>query len=71
MARYVTEGFANGVWTELSKGTTIGHRALDRIRTTEINRLRVRVVEYVDTLYPVEIRAFAEVLGTAGVRRSP
>ena len=69
VARYVTEGFANGAWQELSKGTTIGYRALDRVLQIEISRLRVRVEESVDTLNPFEVHLYAEPLPGAGSRR--
>lgn len=69
VARYVTEGWQNGAWTELSKGTTIGYRALDRIRQTEVSKLRVRVEDSVDTLHPIALRAFAEPLPSARLPR--
>ncbi len=69
VARYVTEGFANGAWQELSKGTTIGYRALDRVQHIEISRFRVRVAESMDTLHPIEVHLYAEPLPGAGTRR--
>jgi alpha-L-fucosidase len=69
VARYITEGFVNGVWQELSKGTTIGYRALDRIQQVEISKFRVRVEESVDTLNPIEVHLYAEPLPDAGTRR--
>lgn len=69
VASYVTEGKVNGAWTELSKGTTIGYRALDRIQQTEISALRVRVAEAVDTLHPISVHVYAEPLPGAGARR--
>jgi alpha-L-fucosidase len=70
VAHYVTEGLVDNAWTELSSGTTIGYRALDRIPTTVIQKLRVRVTEYVDTLHPLMLRAYAEPTVAAGVRKS-
>lgn len=69
VARYATEGLVNGEWQELSKGTTVGYRALDRISQIEISKFRVRVVESVDTLHPVEVHLYAEPLPGAGTRR--
>ncbi|MGV3710572.1 MAG: alpha-L-fucosidase [Gemmatimonas sp.] len=71
VARYITEGFVNGAWQELSKGTTIGNRALDRVQQIEISKFRVRVIQSVDTLYPIEVHLFAEPLPGAGIRRGP
>jgi alpha-L-fucosidase len=69
VARYVTEGFADAEWKELSKGTTIGYRALDRFQQTQITRLRVRIEEFVDTLHPITVRAFSDPVVSAGVKR--
>ncbi|MEO7995819.1 MAG: alpha-L-fucosidase [Gemmatimonadaceae bacterium] len=69
VARYVTEGFVKDAWQELSKGTTIGYRALDRIQQVEISKFRVRIEESVDTLSPIEVHLYAEPLPDAGTRR--
>ncbi|MBC8088749.1 MAG: alpha-L-fucosidase [Phycisphaerae bacterium] len=68
-AGYSCEGWQNGAWVELSKGTTIGYRALDRVRQTEVSKLRVLISDSVDTLHPIELRAFAEPLPSARLPR--
>jgi alpha-L-fucosidase len=59
VARYVVEGFSNGAWRELSTGTTIGYRKLDRFSPIAVERARVRVLESVGTAGPVSLRLFA------------
>ena len=43
VARYAVYGSADGTWRELSRGTTIGHRKLDRFEAVPVRRLRVVV----------------------------
>ena len=69
VAQYVTEGFVNDAWQELSRGTTIGYRALDKIQPVEVTRVRVRIEESVDTLNPIVMHLYAEPLPDAGTRR--
>src|ERR1041384_6682344 len=45
VARYVVEGEVGGAWHELSRGTTIGYRKLDRVQPTAVSRVRVRILE--------------------------
>lgn len=59
VARYVVEGFSDGAWRELSSGTTIGYRKLDRFSPVAIERARVRVLESVGTPGAVSLRLFA------------
>ncbi len=52
---YEVEGRSGGVWKLLSKGTTIGHKKLDRIERTEADALRLRITR---ALAPPMIRRF-------------
>jgi alpha-L-fucosidase len=45
VARYAVEGFDGSQWHVLSRGTTIGHRKLDRFPPTVVTEARVRVEE--------------------------
>jgi alpha-L-fucosidase len=40
---YVLEGFAAGAWRQLTEGTAIGHKKIDRFAPVEVSRLRLRV----------------------------
>jgi alpha-L-fucosidase len=55
VARYAVYGAVEGAWQELSRGTTIGHRKLDRFSPTPVRRLRV-VVEDAITPLPSRLR---------------
>lgn len=60
VARYVVEGLVDGAWKELSSGTTIGYRKLDRFAPTKVGGVRVRVVEAVGgDQSPPTLRVFA------------
>jgi len=43
VARYAVYGAVDGAWRELTRGTTIGHRKLDRLSPTPVRHLRVVV----------------------------
>jgi alpha-L-fucosidase len=43
IASYVVEGLRNGAWHQLTQGTTVGYKKLDRIPPTSVELLRVRV----------------------------
>jgi alpha-L-fucosidase len=43
VARYVVHGSVNGAWQELTRGTTVGHRKLDRFSPASVRRVRVTV----------------------------
>jgi len=60
VARYAVYGALDGAWQELSRGTTIGHRKLDRFTPTPVRRLRV-VVE--DAIAPLPSRLRIGVYG--------
>ncbi len=50
VARYAVYGSVDGAWRELTRGTTIGHRKLDRFGPTPVRRLRVVVEEAIAPL---------------------
>ena len=51
VAGYVVEGETGSGWVELSRGTTIGYKKLDRVAGQEVTRVRVRVT---DVVHPPE-----------------
>jgi alpha-L-fucosidase len=50
VAGYAVHGAVDGGWQELARGTTIGHRKLDRFDSTPVRRLRVTVADAVAPL---------------------
>jgi alpha-L-fucosidase len=61
VGRYVVEGrrSASDEWRTLSRGTTIGHRKLDRFPAATIRHARVVIEETVDTPRAVTLRLYA------------
>jgi len=55
VARYTVEGSDGRDWRQLSTGTTIGYRKLDRITPTDILRLRLRVENIAPNPPPLSI----------------
>jgi alpha-L-fucosidase len=47
VARYRVDAWSDGRWATISRGTTIGHRKLDRVTPTRTDRVRVVVEEAV------------------------
>jgi hypothetical protein len=43
---YVVEGLRDGQWRELSKGTSVGRKKIDRFRPVQVNRVRLRVTRF-------------------------
>jgi alpha-L-fucosidase len=43
---YVVEGFGDGQWQELSKGSAIGRKKIDRFRPVPLSRVRLRVTRF-------------------------
>ncbi len=41
---YVVEGWVDGRWQELSQGTAIGHKKIDRVAPVTVARVRLRVL---------------------------
>jgi alpha-L-fucosidase len=54
VARYTVEGQVGGAWRELSRGTTIGYRKLDRIAPARVRAVRVNVEDAVEP--PLSLR---------------
>ncbi|HET7602349.1 MAG TPA: alpha-L-fucosidase, partial [Gemmatimonadales bacterium] len=50
VARYRVDAWSDGRWATISRGTTIGHRKLDRVTPTRTDRVRVVVEEAVGTV---------------------
>jgi alpha-L-fucosidase len=42
---YVIEGFVDGAWKELCKGTAIGHKKIDRIESSTVGKVRLRTTK--------------------------
>lgn len=59
VARYRVDGMVDGTWRELSRGTTIGYRKLDRITPTALAAVRMHVEDAVETPLPVAVGLFA------------
>lgn len=50
----------DGSWRTLAAGQTIGNCKLDRVdQTVRVERLRVTIDEFVETVAPVLVRVFA------------
>ena len=58
VAAYTVEGRVDGVWRELSRGTTIGYRRLTRWDPVTLDAIRVTVTDAVEPPLPLEIRLF-------------
>ena len=58
VAGYRVEGRVDGVWRELSRGTTIGYRRLTRWDPVTLDAIRVTVTDAVESPLPLEIRLF-------------
>ncbi|MBI5601604.1 MAG: alpha-L-fucosidase [Gemmatimonadetes bacterium] len=61
VARYRVDGDAgSGRWRTLAEGQTIGYCKLDRVDpAVRVERLRVTIDEFVESVAPVQVRAFA------------
>jgi alpha-L-fucosidase len=59
VASYRVEGDAgDGMWKELSRGTTIGYTKLDRFPAASAKRLRVTIEDAVAESEPIVMRAY-------------
>ena len=56
--RYRVEAFTAGSWKEVSRGTTIGHRKLDRIEPLAADRLRLVIEAALDVPRIARLAAF-------------
>jgi alpha-L-fucosidase len=59
VARYTLEGFDGARWSVLSRGTTIGHRKLDRLQPVRLERVRLTVHESIAWPFRVSLRLYA------------
>jgi alpha-L-fucosidase len=59
VARYRLEGSDGGAWRPLARGTTIGHRKLDRFAPTPLRRVRLTIDDAAWPPRPVRIGLFA------------
>ncbi len=55
VARYRVEGLSGGAWRELSRGTTIGYRKLDRFAPTPLRAVRVTIEDAIEDPLSVSI----------------
>jgi alpha-L-fucosidase len=56
VARYAVQGTVDGDWHQLARGTTIGHRKLDRFEPAVVRKVRVVVEDAGATPRPLRIR---------------
>jgi alpha-L-fucosidase len=59
VSRYVIEGFGGDQWRLLARGTTIGHRKLDRFPSAPVQRVRVIVEDAVAPPQPLHVGLYA------------
>jgi alpha-L-fucosidase len=59
VSKYVVEGLSDAGWRELSSGTTIGYRKLDRFTPVTVQDARVRVLESLEPGASVTLGLFA------------
>jgi alpha-L-fucosidase len=59
VSRYIVEGLTDAGWTQLSTGTTIGYRKLDRFAPVTVRGVRVRVLDSLEPSPSVRLRVFA------------
>lgn len=59
VAAYRLEGRVEGAWRVLSRGTTIGHRKLDRFAPVTITGARLTIEDAVGPVGTVPVRLFA------------
>ena len=59
VAQYRVDGAGeDGVWRELSRGTTIGYAKLDRVRGTDVRRLRVTIEDAIAEPETIGIKVY-------------
>jgi alpha-L-fucosidase len=44
--QYVVEGLSDGHWQELSRGTSVGRKKIERFRSAQVSRVRLRVTRF-------------------------
>src|SRR5262249_6825975 len=58
VSRYVLEGGADGRWSVLARGTTIGYRKLDRFAPPAVRRVRLRIEDAAEAPGPVRLALY-------------
>lgn len=46
LREYIVEGLSDWQWKELSRGTSVGRKKIDRFRPVEVSRVRLRVTRF-------------------------
>jgi alpha-L-fucosidase len=59
VAQYAIEGFDGEQWRLLARGTTIGHRKLDRFAPASVRRARVVIEDAAAPPQPVQVRLYS------------
>ena len=59
VARYVLEAQVRDSWRELASGTTIGYCKLDRFEPVTARRMRLTIIEALETPSPVRVKLYA------------
>ena len=59
VAAYRLEGRVDGAWRVLSRGTTIGHRKLDRFAPVAITGARLQIEDAVGPVALLPVRLFS------------
>jgi alpha-L-fucosidase len=57
VSRYTVYGANGGLWSVVSKGTTIGYAKIDRFQPTMLRRLKLMIEDALDTPEPVSVTA--------------
>ena len=60
VARYSVEGLVGETWRPLARGTTIGHRKLDRIAPVRLRGIRVSIEDAIEAPLSVGIHLYAD-----------
>ncbi len=55
---YVLEGFADGAWKEIGRGSAVGHKKIDRVAPGVLERIRLRVTQSAGEVALREFAAF-------------
>ncbi len=58
VAQYVVEARVDGAWREACRGTTIGHRRLERVAPLTASALRITITDAVARPIPLDVHCF-------------
>jgi alpha-L-fucosidase len=59
VARYTVEGLIGGAWREISRGTTIGYRKLDRFVPVRVRAIRINIEDAVEPPLSVGLKLYS------------